>query len=97
MLFSVIVIVMAANIGFTVVRMIKTKDFKKTSVQSAGLSVLSLVLECIWWKIQSSDSSDGLYQIFGYFYFGIAFVISVVINIQIISSMKKKFSRDIKS
>lgn len=85
---GVIGIVLFAINTFTIIRMKKTKNFGKTFVQSICLSVLLFSLACIGWLFQADG--DGLAQLVGWIYYGVAFVLSGLLNIIILFFMKKK-------
>lgn len=87
--FGVMGIVLLAVITFTIIRMKKTRNFGKTLVQSIGLSFLLFSLACIWWLFQASD---GFSQLFGWFYYVIAFVLSGLVNTGILFLIKKRIN-----
>lgn len=87
--FVVPVIILVTVTTFTVVRMNKTKNYRKTLAQSIGLSFILFFLEYVWWYFQAPD--DGLHKLFGILNIGVLIALSIFLNVQIVSSMKKKF------
>ncbi|MCL6605382.1 MAG: hypothetical protein K6T94_21170 [Paenibacillus sp.] len=85
---GVIGILLFAIITFTIIRMKKTKKFGNTFVQSISLSVLLFSLACIGWLFQADG--DGLAQLVGWIYYGVAFVLSGFLITIILFFMKKK-------
>jgi hypothetical protein len=87
--FVVMVLVLISSLIFTWIRMKKTKNFKGTMVQSLGIGLCSFSLASIWWFFQASD---GFSQVFGILFYGIAFILSSLVNIGILFYMEKNLS-----
>lgn len=88
--FGVMGIVFLTIVTFAIIRIKKTRNLGKTLAQSIGLSFLLFSLACVWWFYQASD---GFSQVFGGLLFGIAFILSGLLNTGILYFMKKKIGQ----
>lgn len=87
--FGVMATVIVAFVTFAIIRMKVTKNFGRTLAQSIFLSFFLFSLACIWWFEQASD---GFSQVFGWLFYGIAFVLSSFLNTGLLFYMKKKLT-----
>jgi hypothetical protein len=85
--FSVMALVLITTIIFTWTKIKKIKNLKGTMIQSLCLSLFLFSCACIWWFFQASD---GFSQVFGGLLYGIAFILSSLVNIGLLFYMEKK-------
>lgn len=85
--FGVMALILITTITFTRIKMIKTKNFKSTLLQSVCLGFFLFSLACIWWFFQATD---GFSQVFGGLFYGLGFILSSLLNTAILFYMNKK-------
>ncbi|MRH43561.1 hypothetical protein GH741_12810 [Aquibacillus halophilus] len=76
------------SILFIVFMFRKTNNARRTYWQSVGLSFLLFGMGCIWWFFQASD---GISMIFGWTYYGVAFFLGILLNIAVVTVVKRNF------
>jgi hypothetical protein len=87
--FGVMALVFITTITFTRIKMIKTKNYKSTLLQSVCLGSFLFSLASLWWFFQASD---GFSQVFGGLIYGLGFILSCVLNTAILCYLKKKLT-----
>jgi hypothetical protein len=87
--FGVMGLVFFLLIIFAVIIGRKRKPFLKSSLQLTGFAILLYGIASLWWF---SFVEDGLGQLFGVMYYGIAFVVNIFVNIAILYFTKKSKS-----
>ncbi len=87
--FGIMAIALVIFITSSMVKMKKTKNFKKTLAQSIIQSFILFSFAGLWWFFQAND---GFSQVFGALYYGIAFVVGNILNAGILLYLKKKQS-----
>ncbi|MGF6949839.1 hypothetical protein QF028_002344 [Neobacillus sp. B4I6] len=87
--FGVMGTVFLISLTFAIIRIKKSSNLIKTMAQFIGLSFLLYSLACFWWFYQASD---GFSQVLGGLLYGIAFVLSGLLNTGVVIFIKKKIS-----
>lgn len=73
--------------GYSLWRIKQTRDFKKTLIEFIVLDLLVFALGALCWFIYASD---GFSQIFGILYYGVAFIITLIVNIIVLVIRRNK-------
>ncbi|WP_174731630.1 hypothetical protein [Mesobacillus harenae] len=86
--FSVMALAILVTITFTYFMLKTTKSSNKVIVYSLIISLLLFITACIWWGM---FASDGFSQVFGWLFYGAAFILVNIIT-TLLSLKKKKAS-----
>ncbi|MGO4889434.1 hypothetical protein ACJ2A9_16925 [Anaerobacillus sp. MEB173] len=89
--FGVMSILFVLVIAFGIMKMFKTNSLRQSFLQSTLIGLLLYAIVSIWWFF--IYATDGFSQIFGVLYYGIAFIISCLVNyivLYLITKLKSK-------
>jgi uncharacterized membrane protein len=85
--FGVMGLVFCVVIIFAVIKIRRTNSFRQSLIQSFSLAILLYGIACIW--VFFFRTTDGLAQLFGVVYYGIAFAINALVIVGILYLLKK--------
>jgi hypothetical protein len=85
--FGIMSILFVIVIALGIIKFIKTNSLRQSFLQSTGIGLLLYAIASLWWFF--IFATDGFSQIFGVAYYGIAFLISCLVNFGLLSLINK--------